>query len=259
MNETIDVIKSLKTVRHFSDKEISDKNLDIILKACVNAATASARQSYSIVVVEDKSVMKEIGYSGSIMLVFCVDYNRLIQSAEYAGYKYITDTPVVDFITGSTDTILAAQTAAIAAKSIGIDSFFSNCVHRGDINRIYKLLELPEKQCFPLIALILGYEDSKFHKKTTKGRLSGASVIHYGKYKRASEEDLKNIMNEYDNEDKHFLSLISDWKEKGYEHYQDYFYEKWLGFPRKESADFDREAINKYSQVEEILRKADLL
>lgn len=260
MNETIKLIENLKTVRKFSDKNIEKENLWIILKTCVNAATASARQTYSIVVVEDKETMKEIGYIGSTMLVFCVDFNRVIDASEYLGFRYKHGIPVVDFITGSTDTILAAQTAAITAKSLGIDSLFSNCVHRGNIERIYNSLNLPEKYCFPLIALILGYSEDEKTKLTNKGRLSGPGVIHFNKYHRLNDNELENIVLEYDNYDKHFLSLISDWRERGYKHYLEYFYEKWCGCSRiNEESDNEIKSNNQYSQVEKMLTRAGFM
>lgn len=256
MNETIKIIEKLKTVRNFSHKTVSDEHLSIILKSCVNAATASARQSYSIIVIDDKAVMKEIGYVGDKMLVFCVDFNRLIDSADYLGFQYTHDTPVTDFITGSTDTVLAAQTAAITAKSLGIDSFFSNCVHRGNIDRIYNLLNLPEKYCFPLIALMIGYADETKNRITQKGRLSGPGVVHFNKYQRLNAEELKNIVLEYDNKEKHFLSLINDWKEKGYDHYLEYFYEKWCGcFRVHEKKDHQDGLNNQNKEIQKILIK----
>jgi len=260
MNDTIRIIESLKTVRNFSDRNIPKEHLSVILKSCVNAATASARQTYSIIVVDDKKVMKEIGYVGSIMLVFCVDYNRVIDAAEYLGFRYKQGIPIVDFITGSTDTILAAQTAAITAKSLGIDSFFSNCVHRENINRMYNLLNLPEKYCFPLIALILGYSDEKKSKLTKKGRLSGPEIIHFNRYQRLNDQGLENIVLEYDSQDKYFLSLIDDWREKGYNHYLEYFYEKWCGYFREdEKNDFKIKSNNQYNQVEKMLIKTGFL
>lgn len=260
MNETIKIIESLKTVRKFSDKNMPEEHLSLILKSCVNAATASARQTYSIIVVDDKEVMKEIGYVGNKMLVFCVDFNRVIDAAEYLGFQYEHGVPIVDFITGSTDTILAAQTVAIAAKSLDIDSFFSNCIHRGNISRIYNLLNLPEKYCFPMIALILGYSDEKKSKLTKKGRLSGPGIIHFSKYQRLNNEGLKNIVLEYDSQEKHFLSLISNWKEKGYKHYLEYFYEKWCGCLRgDEKNDQQIKSRNQYDEVEEMLMKTGFL
>lgn len=260
MNETIKLIETLKTVRKFSESVISEDDLSLILKSCVNAATASARQTYSIIVIDDKKVMKNIGYIGDKMLIFCVDFNRVIASAEHLGFNYKHGIPVVDFITGSTDTILAAQTAAIAAKSIGIDSFFSNCVLRGDINRLYSLLDLPDKYCFPLIALTLGYSAEKKNKLTKKARLSGPGVIHFGKYKLLSNNDLDNIISEYDNPDKHFLSLISDWKDKGYAHYLEYFYKIWCGCSRIDIKNTcETQSDSQYSHVQEVLIEAGFL
>jgi len=260
MNETIRIIEDLKTVRNFSDRNISQEHLSMIIKSCVNAATASARQTYSIIVIEDKEIMKKIGYVGSVMLVFNVDYNRIIDLAEYLGFQYKYGIPVAEFITGSTDTILAAQTAAITAKSLGIDSFFTNCVHRGNISRIYDLLNLPEKYCFPLIALVLGYEDEKKTKSTNKGRLSGPGIVHFNKYQKMNKQELENMVVEYDCQDKHFLSLIDDWKEKGYHHYLDYFYEKWCGcLKAEEKNDSWVKADYQYDQCEKMLIQTGFL
>ena len=158
MNETCKTIHSLRTTHgNFSEQAISSEDLQTILNACVRAANASARQSYSIVVVEDKAVMKKVcGFVGSKALLFCADYNRLIDTAAHLGHGFAAD-GVVPFVTASTDTILAAQTAAIAARSLGIDSLFTNGIHRGDMSRVYELLDLPEAHCFPLIMLVLGY------------------------------------------------------------------------------------------------------
>lgn len=260
MNETIKIIENLKTVRKFSDANIPKEHLSVILKSCVNAATASARQTYSIIVVDDKEVMKEIGYVGSIMLIFCVDFNRVIDTAEYLGFQYKHGRPIVDFITGSTDTILAAQTATITAKSLGIDSLFSNCLHRGNINRIYNLLNLPKKYCFPLIALIIGYPDEEKPKMMKKGRLSGPGIIHFNKYQRLDDQGLKNMVLEYDSQDTHFLSLIDDWREKGYNHYLECFYEKWCGCARADDKnDYQIKSNSQYYQVKEMLIKTGFL
>ena len=263
MNETIRIIESLKTVRSFSGRNIPKEHLSVILKSCVNAATASAGQTYSIIVVADKEVMKKIGYVGSIMLVFCVDFNRVIDLAEYLGFQYKDGISIADFITGSTDTILAAQTAAITAKSLGIDSFFSNCLplHRREINRVYDSLNLPEKYCFPLIALIIGYSDEKKLKLTKKGRLSGPGIIHFNKYHKLNDQGLGKMVLEYDSQDKHFLSLIDDWREKGYNHYLEFFYEKWCGCIKgDEKNDYQMiKSNNPYNQVEKMLIKTGFI
>ena len=55
---------------------------------------------------------------------------------------------------------------------------------------------------------------------------------------------------------KYFLSLIEGWREKGYERYLDYFYEKCCGFSKiDEKDDKQIKANNQYDEVEEILKK----
>ena len=79
--------------------------------------------------------MKQLcGFVGSKALLFCVDYTRLIDTAEHMGYTYDV-TGIVPLVTGSIDTILMAQTAAIAATSLGIDSLFTNGVSRLNLHQ----------------------------------------------------------------------------------------------------------------------------
>ncbi|MHA2305862.1 MAG: nitroreductase family protein [Candidatus Hodarchaeales archaeon] len=218
MNETLNTIQKLRSIRNFSEKEITDSDLKTILDAAVRAATAGMQQSYSIVVVEDKDILKEFFYSANKALVFCVDHNRLVETAKHINQIYLVDR-LEAFVTGSTDTVLAAQTAAIAAKSLEIDSLFTNSVHRTNF-RIYEMLNLPKRYCFPLITLCLGYPSKEPHHK--KGRLRNFGIIHYNKYQKLSTEELDNIIDEYDNEENN-LTFIK-WKEMGFKHYLDWYF-----------------------------------
>ncbi|MCP4155557.1 MAG: nitroreductase [bacterium] len=259
MNETLKTIHNLRTIHgDFSDKEITPGDLQTILDAAVQTATASAMQLYSIVVIEDKEVMKQLGYQGSKTLLFCVDINRHIDLANHMDYQFPEANPEW-FVTGSSDTMLAAQTAVIAAKSLGIDSLLTNCVHRGDMERVYRLVELPRENCFPLIALVLGYP-RKEPENHIKGRLKGPGVIHYGKYTGLSEEEIKRVIDEYDDSEKIFLELIKHWKRAGSAHYLDYFYSKWLECPRKSEAKVPESSAPKEEpQIVEILKKTNFL
>ncbi len=225
MNETLDTINKLRTIHgNFSDKEINTRDLQTILDAAIRAANASARQSYSVIVVEDRKIMKKLcGFSGNRLLLFCVDFTRIADMASYLNNEFkVAD--IVDFVTGSTDTILAAQTAAITAKSLGIDSLFTNGIHRGDAERVFDILELPQEYCFPLIALILGYPSEE--PKYKKGRIK-AGVIHYGKYSRLNSDEMQELVKEYDDPANH-IGLYDNWEKGGFDHYLDWFYKKWI-------------------------------
>ncbi|MBN2013109.1 nitroreductase [candidate division KSB1 bacterium] len=227
MNETLETIHSMRTIHgDFNETDISDRDLETILYASVQAANSSAMQTYSIIVVKNRDIIQKLtGYTGSRLLVYCVDYNRLKASASHLGHQYIPG-DMTSFITGSTNTILAAQTAVIAAKSLGIDSLLTNGIHRGDMQRVWDILELPNEHCYPLIALVLGYPNHE--PEYRKGRLDGVGVIHHDKYHSLTTVDLEMINNAYNDKTKH-LGLRDDWEAQGCKNYLDWLFSKWLG------------------------------
>lgn len=230
-NDTIKTIRGLRTIHgNFSDQEIPEDRLQTILQASLRAANASNMQNYSIVVLRDRQVMKEVcGYRGSRTLVFLADNNRMMASARSLGHGYAPD-DVTNLVTSIVDTTLAAQTAAIAARSLGIDTLLTNGVHRGDMERLWKLLDLPPTHCFPVIALVLGYPTQE--PAHLKGRYDGPGIIHEGKYHRPSDEELAEITRRYDDPATH-LALNDDWAKDGDKHFFDWLFTKWVGrFPR---------------------------
>lgn len=226
-NDTIRTIRGLRSTHgNFSDREIPEEQLQTILQSSLRAANASNMQNYSIVVVRDRAVMKQLcGYRGSRLLVYCADHNRMMASAAALGHSYAPgDAP--SFLTATVDTALAAQTAAIAARSLGIDYLLTNGIHRGDMARVWKLLELPEKHCFPIIALVLGYPTEE--PDHLKGRLDGPGIIHDGKYHRPTAEELATIAQRYDDPATH-LALNEDWAKAGHKHFFDWLFTAWIG------------------------------
>ena len=227
VNETVKTIRSLRTVHgNFLDKPLPDSALQTILQASIRAANASNMQSYSIVVVKDRARMKAVcTYQGSCMLLFCVDFNRLKASAESLGYSYYADN-IEMFVTASINASLAVQTAVITAKSMGIDSLVTNGIHRGNMERVWTLLDLPQTYCFPLIALVLGYPAAE--PPFQMGRLDGPGVIHYENYHRLTKDEVTDITRQYDETERH-LALNGNWKAQGYKHYMDWWFKDWLG------------------------------
>ena len=226
-NETLKTIHRLRTTHgNFLDQPIPDETLQTILHASVRAAGASNNQSYSIIVVKDPKMMKDLcGYAGSCLLLFCADFNRMKATAAALGYDYQPGT-VVDFVTATINTLLVAQTAVIAARSLGVDSLLTNGVHRGDMERHWKLLDLPATHCFPLIALVLGYADREPAYRT--GRLDGLGVIHKEKYHALTHAEVDDLVAQYDDKARH-LGLNTDWDQHGYTHYLDWYFKAWAG------------------------------
>ena len=223
-NETLQTIRNLRTINgNFLDKPLPESALQTILQASVRAANASNMQSYSIVVVKDREIMKQVcTYQGSYLLLYCVDYNRMKTLAEHLGYSFFPDN-MTEFVTASINAVLATQTAAIAARSLGIDYLITNGIHRGDMDRVWKLLDLPTKHCFPLIAMVLGYPTGE--PAFQKGRLDGPGIIHYEKYHRLTKDETEEMVRQYDDPKRHLN--LEWWKAGQSPHYLDWVFTQW--------------------------------
>jgi nitroreductase len=225
-NEVLKTIHSLHSTHgDFSDRPVPDAQVETVLDAAVRAANASNMQSYSILVSRDPAkIQKLTTYSANCMLLFCADYTRLLDVAAHLGHQFHADN-MDAFVTASTNAILAAQTAVVAARSMGIDSLLTNGIHRGDIERHWAILGLPQNSCFPLIALLLGY--ARTEPSHRMGRLRGPGVVHYESYHRASKEQLEALVVRHDDPAEN-LALNDTWRAKGYKHYLDWFYKEWV-------------------------------
>jgi nitroreductase len=228
-NETLKIIRRLRTIHgNFQDKPLPESALQTILQASVQAANVSNMQNYSIVVVKDREMMKQVcTYEGSCMLLYCADYTRMKTLAEHLGYSFCPD-DMNCFCLASIDAVLATQTAAVAARSLGIDCLITNGIHRRDMDRVWKLLDLPMKHCFPLIAMVLGYpiEEAAFQK----GRLDGPGIIHYEKYHRLTRDETEETVRQYDDPNRH---LTLEWHKPGQsQHYLDWVFTQWWPAPK---------------------------
>lgn len=223
MNDVIKSIQTLKTTRssNFSEERISTEDFDMIIESCIKAPNASNRQSYSIIVLDDNE-KKQLGLKGDKVLLFIVDFHRHECLKEYLG-KNISFNHFQPFLTGVIDVSLAVQNAVIAANSLGIGYLTTNDTYTRDLDKIFDLLKLPRKGCFPLLYLCLGYPMNKIVNQ--KSRINIKHIVHYGEYNDYNQDKILSIVNEYDNAD---LELFTNWKEKGYETYLDWFYDKWL-------------------------------
>jgi len=227
MNKVIDTIKNLHSTRKFTPQPIGDEKLEHILTAAIAAGNSGNRQVYSIIVVNDWELLKKYFYGGSLGLIFLVDFNRWIDLAKTLNIDIEASIDGLrGFTISSMDAMLAAQNAALAAKSLGIESLFTTSLHRANMDDIYALFNLPKQYCFPYLSLALGYSAEKEHP--TKGRVTDG-VIHYNnKYQRLSEQDLRKQITEYDDETTHlgFVS-IDECRKQGFQHYLELYFKKW--------------------------------
>jgi nitroreductase len=206
MNETMQVILNRRSIRAFQNRAIDREVVDAIIKAAMRSPTAGNMMLYSILEIDDHSLKDKLAVScdnqpfiarAPLILVFLADYQRWYDFFLKSG---VTDLCAArkeqirrpgegDLLLACNDAIIAAQTAVIAAESLGLGSCYI-----GDIMEKYEyhrdLLDLPQ-YVLPVTMLCLGYPRpiTKSPAQTTR---FGQEYIHFkNRYHRLDAEELE--------------------------------------------------------------------
>lgn len=188
------------SVRHFSDRAVSDDLIERIITCAQHAATSEYIQSYSIIRVYDfcirKKIFNKIAHQSFVLeapvfLVFCADVSRLMKACKMNSVElpdsYLNATET--FLMSTVDTAIAAQNAVIAAESFGLGTTYVGGV-RNHVEKMIDLLHLP-KGTYPVLGLALGYPQSnKTFFDMHKPRLPLKIVYQTNYYESSNDEKL---------------------------------------------------------------------
>ena len=110
--EAIQAIMTRRSVRKFTEEPVSDAQLEVVLKAAMNAPSAGNEQPWRFVVVRDRDTLRRLSkatpFAGTLAeagagIVVCVDRRAL----KYPGFWLI-------------DTSAATQNLLLAAHATGL-------------------------------------------------------------------------------------------------------------------------------------------
>ena len=91
MTPTIDLLRSHRSIRAFTDQPVSDEQREAIIAAAQGASTSSFLQSSSIIRITDPVLREKlVGYTGgqkyvasaAEFWVFCADFNLITDAAD---------------------------------------------------------------------------------------------------------------------------------------------------------------------------------
>ena len=194
MNPTINLLKSHRSIRKFTEKKISSEQLEELILAGQAAATSSFLQGVTVIRVTEPKIKKafvEISGGQSYVetaaefLVFCADLNRSSLCCEWHGAS-ATEGFTEQFIIATVDVALFAQNVVVAAESEGLGICYIGGI-RNNPGLATELLELPEN-VYPVFGLCLGYPAQD---PETKPRLPLSVVMKENRY--SSDEDKGEI------------------------------------------------------------------
>ncbi|MGM0700806.1 MAG: oxygen-insensitive NADPH nitroreductase [Pseudomonadota bacterium] len=185
MNPTIELLKSHRSIRKFTDRPVPRELLETLIEAGQAAATSSHVQAYSVIHVTNPTRREKIAELAGgqryvatcgAFLVFCADMKRPTEAAERTGARVVRGM-TEQLLVASVDTALMAQNVAIAAESEGLGICYIGGI-RNDPQAVSDLLELP-KHVYPVFGMCLGYPA---HDPDVKPRLPVEAILKEDRY-----------------------------------------------------------------------------
>lgn len=207
MNDMIKCLTERKSIRSYTDQEISPDCKELILRAAMEAPTAGNQQLYTILDITSQDLKDRLAVTcdnqpfiakGKIVLIFCADFQKWYQAFTLAGCSPRRPGPG-DFLLAVEDAAIAAQNAVTAAESLGIGSCYI-----GDIMENYEvhkgLLGLPEF-VFPALMLVFGYPTAQQKEREKPKRAPLDFIVHENTYPHFSQEEIRQNIADLKGED----------------------------------------------------------
>ena len=211
MNQVMEVLLNRRSVRAYEDRPISDETRAEILRAAMRAPTAGNMMLYSIVHVSDQRAKDVLARTcdnqpfiaqAPLVLLFLADYQRWFDYFVVSGVEQLCGRrgealrkPAEgDLLLACCDALIAAQTAVIAAESLGIGSCYigdimENCEAHQD------LFGLPE-YTFPICLLCFGYPTAAQKQRPLTPRFRDEFIVFENRYKRLDATELDEMHRE---------------------------------------------------------------
>lgn len=199
MNEVIRQLYSRKSVRAYTDQEITAEEKQAILRAAAEAPTAGNQQLYTILDITDQHIKERLVETcdhqpmiaqAKLVLIFCADCKKWYDAYVAVGCE--TRKPGSgDLMLAVCDAMIAAQNAVTAAESLGIGSCYigdimENCEEQQE------LLCLPE-YVFPVGMVIFGYPTEQQMRRPKPERVNMENIVHENGYKIMDARQLEEM------------------------------------------------------------------
>ena len=192
MNTIIDLMRSHRSIRKFSDRKVTDETLAAIVSAAQCAATSHFVQAYTVIRVKDLVKREAIAQLAGpqvwvarapVFLVFCADLTRLAAACRIHGTA-MEKGWAEQFVTATVDAALLAQNVLLAAESLGMGGVFIGGI-RNDPQKVCDLLVIPD-QAYPVFGMCLGWPA---HDPPPKPRLPVEAVLFSDRFPERHDVD----------------------------------------------------------------------
>lgn len=196
----IKLMKQRTSCRSFSSRSVTNSDIEYIVDAALTTASGGDLQPYSIIEIRDQKMKDFIAAKSRnqhfikkapVLLVLCIDYNRINKMAQVNPFPEIYKEDHFHLWMSIFNIGLLSQNLTLVGESIGIKSI---CVGNffNYMESVGKALKLP-KFVLPCMLMCFGYPNSN-EKQPNKYKSN--HVLHKEVYKDPSFEEVKNSYND---------------------------------------------------------------
>ncbi|HCC52639.1 MAG TPA: NADPH-dependent oxidoreductase [Porphyromonadaceae bacterium] len=193
-------MKERRTVRQYTDQDISEELLNELLEVAARASNTGNMQLYSVVVTRDKAGKEKLApahfnqpmvKNAPVVLTFCADANRFVKWASLrmadAGFDNFQT-----FMAAVIDSMLFAQTFCVAAEEKGLGICYLGTATY-NAAPIIEALSLP-RLVVPVTAVTVGYPAEPLPEQPE--RLPLAAIVHQEQYTDYTESVIDALYKE---------------------------------------------------------------
>ena len=169
MNEVLRQLHKRKSVRVYEDRAIAAEVKQAVLDAAIQAPSAGNMALFTILDITDPKMKQTLSVScdnqpfiatAPMVLIFCADYRRWYESFK-RHVDEVRKPAIGDLFLAQAETFIAAQSAVVAAESMGLGTCYI-----GDITENFEehreMLNLP-RYVVPTCMVCIGHQIGRAH------------------------------------------------------------------------------------------------
>jgi FMN reductase (NADPH)/FMN reductase [NAD(P)H] len=208
METPLEFLLERKSVRTYQKRPLEAGHREMILEATLRAPTAGNMMLYTVIEVEDQELKERLAMTcddqpfiarAPYLLLFLADYQRWYDYYLAAGVaercaaraETMRRLEEGDLFLAMCDTLIAAQTAVVAAEALGIGScYIGDILENYEIHR--ELFSLPP-YVMPVTLVCFGYPTSEAAARKTTPRFERRFIVQQDRYKRCDADELEEM------------------------------------------------------------------
>lgn len=189
-----DYFKNRKSIRRFSNREVSDEMLDEIFELASHAPNTGNMQLYSVVVNREGDTRKQLeachfnqpaSTGATVLVTVCADINGFSRWASLSDAKAGFNN-LLGFLSSMTDAVILAQQIVTIAEMKGLGTCYLGTVTY-NADKISKLLRLPSG-VVPVACIALGWPEEG---GVESERLLPSFWVHKEHYRDDSDAEIR--------------------------------------------------------------------